>query len=83
MPRPKNFKVKRKTRKAIAAARTGKNWTTEIKAAIGDGVRHGESNKVAFGTRISGEAAAVIRFKAAAKSLPLAQAVEKAFLDWQ
>lgn len=83
MPRPENFKVTRKTRKAIAAARTGKAWSPEVKAAIGAGVRHGAQNKVAFATRINADADAAIRAKAASKNLPLAQAVEQAFLDWQ
>lgn len=66
----------------LAKYRTGKKWPRTVKAAIGDGVRHGPENKVPFNTRIAQKCVDAIRAKAQARAIPMAQAVERAFLAW-
>jgi hypothetical protein len=66
----------------IADARRGQKWPRAVKAKIGAGVRHGSANKVPFNTRISAEAVAEIKAKAAAAKMPVSQAVERAIAAW-
>ena len=70
------FKMMSSKGEKIRAYRTGRRWSKKVKKAIGAGVRHDVTNKIAWSTRWAADVDALVRAEAQRTGKPMAAIIE-------